>query len=90
MGIGSLLKKFSGEKQPVEQIVEGALIETPTLVKDPAYQGGLIVFHLDTRPELEFRQERTFLTPDRKKGEHLKVHCQISDGVARVSWIEKV
>ena len=89
MGLGSLLKKIGGEKQPVEQIIEGCLVDAPTLVKDPAYQGGIYVFRLDSRPDLEFRQERTFLTPERKKGERLKVHCQIRDGVAQVSWIEK-
>ena len=89
MGLGSLFKKLSGEKQVVEQVIEGALLDAPALVKDPAYQGGLYVFRLDSRPELEFRQERTFLTPERKKGERIRVHCQVNDGVAQVSWVER-
>jgi len=89
MGLGKLVQRIAGKGQPVEQEIVGTLLSDPVLVRDGDVRAGEFSFHLDSAPDLEFRQERTFLTPDRKKGERIKVHYRLNHGVARVSWVEK-
>ncbi len=70
-----------------EEIV-GTLVENPKLVEGARDSERVLVFHLDSRPDLEFRQVDRALATKRRRGDRVKVHCRVSSSVADVDWLE--
>lgn len=76
------------DRRKSEEIV-GTLVDNPKLVEGVGTAEGILVFHLDSRPDLEFRQADPSLATKRRRGDRVKVHCQVTgDGVADVEWME--
>ena len=89
MGVLDVFRKIGGDGGQDQEIV-GTIVEGPT----PAGNGGsspqVLVFRLDTRPDLEFRQVVSPLAAKRRRGDRVKVHCRLNGkGVVTVDWIEK-
>ncbi len=76
------------DKRKSEEIV-GRLVENPKVVEREGASERMLVFHLDSRPDVEFRQVDRALASKRKRGDRVKVHCRMTgDGVADVDWME--
>ncbi len=77
-----------GDKRKSEEIV-GNLVENPKVVERDGSAERVLVFHLDSRPDVEFHQIDRALASKRRRGDRVKVHCRMTgDGVADVDWME--
>ena len=89
MGLGNLFRGI-GRGGAAAQEVEGSIVEhavVTALDKETAPQH--LVFRLDARRDLEFRQELTPLTPVRRRGDRVRVHYHADGmGQALVDWVE--
>ncbi len=86
MGLGSIVGKLF-RSGPQTQEVMGTITST---VIDPDGDGKSASFHLDTMPNMEFRQRPNTLTSVHRRGERVKVvYSVVKPGVATVDWIEK-
>lgn len=89
MGLVELIRSIVGDGTREEEIV-GTIVEGPSVEKNGNASDGVLVFRLDSRPDLEFRQEIRPLAPTRQRGDRVKVHCTVTgDDKAIVAWIEK-
>ncbi len=89
MGMLDSFKKIGGGKQQDLEIV-GTIVEGPTPAGDGSTDKYTVVFRLDTRPDLEFRQVVSALAPKRRRGDRVKVHCRLNGSkVVTVEWVEK-
>jgi hypothetical protein len=89
MGITDLFRGVFGEKQHEEEIT-GVIVEGPALVENGDSLPGVLVFRLDSRPDLIFHQVVKALVPDRKRGDKVRVHCRMNgDDTALVDWVER-
>ena len=91
LSIADVFKRVAGGRHgtPVVEVV-GSIIDQPVVVRDSGNGAEALVFHLDSRRELEFRQPVSALSASHKRGERVKVTCHLEGGVAIVDWIEKV
>ncbi len=91
MGVFDAVKGVLGDrkdKRKSEEVV-GRLIENPKVVEREGTAERILVFHLDSRPDVEFRQVDRALASKRRRGDEVKVHCRMNgDGVAEVDWME--
>ncbi len=79
-----------GDKRKSEEIV-GTLVENPKVVDQAGTAEKILVFHLDSRPDVEFHQVDRALATKRKRGDRVKVHCRLNgDGIADVDYMENV
>lgn len=74
--------------EPGETLIEGTIVEGPSCVSDG--DGQTIHFRLDSKPDLEFRQILSPLAPDRRRGDHVRVHYRLDGPVADVEWVERL
>jgi len=89
VGVFDVFKRKGGNG-PKDQEIVGSIVEGPTPVKSDDSAPAVLVFRLDSRPDLEFRQVASPLAPKRRRGDRVKVHCRLNDGnVATVDWVEK-
>ena len=87
MAISDLIRGVFGAKQRDEEIT-GTIVDKPAIVeaKDSTQ---VLVFKLDSRPDLVFHQPITALASDHKRGDRVKVHCHLDGtGTAVVDWVE--
>jgi hypothetical protein len=90
MGIANLLKGIVRRPAPLLEI-EGTIAEGPTVVEGKGTSHEIVVFRLNTNPDLEFRQELGPLSIHHRHGDRVRVQYQKEDtGVARVNWIETI
>ncbi len=89
MSVIDRLRSIGGRGQKNEEIL-GTIVEGPTVVAGHDSSPDTLVFRLDARPELKFRQMMRALSSERKRGDRVRVHCHVNgDGTALVDWIEK-
>ena len=90
MGIGDMFRGKSQQKK-LDEVIEGVIVAAPTTLSTGGSDMKTMIFRLDSRPDLEFRQPITPLAAVRHRGERVKVHCHVNgDGSAQVVWVEKV
>lgn len=89
MGIGGLLKGILGGGQSASMEAEGSLIAKPEVVEREG-SPRIMVFRLDTMPDLEFHQEISPLAAEHHKGDQVKVHYQLVGGIGQVEWVERI
>ena len=88
MAISDLFRSVFGEKQHEEEIA-GVIVENPATVESADASSQVLVFRLDSRPDLVFHQPIRPLAPEHKRGDRVKVHCRLDGvGTALVDWIE--
>ncbi len=89
MGVLDVFRKIGGDGGQDEEIV-GSIVEGPTPAGSAESSPQVLVFRLDSRPDLEFRQIVSPLAPRRLRGDRVKVHCRLNGkSVVTVDWIEK-
>ena len=89
MGVIDLFRDIVGSRQKDEEIL-GTIVERPTVVENEGSSPQVLVFRLDSRPDLVFHQVVRALAPERKRGDRVRVHCHVNgDDTALVEWIEK-
>lgn len=90
MAISDLFRGVLGGAKEREEEITGVIIEGPALVEDADATQEVLVFRLDTRPDLVFHQPVRPLATEHKRGDRVKVHCH-PDGVGTVlvDWVER-
>ena len=89
MSLLSFVRSVIGVEEPTIY-VEGAIVEAPRPVDGKDAADETVVFRLDSRPDLEFRQVRSALAAERRRGERVRVHYRGVGPVVDVQWIEKI
>jgi hypothetical protein len=88
MRVFDLLKSVIGNDR-VEHELVGTIVEGPTTVGNDGSADQILVFRLDSRPDIEFHQEDRPLASRRRRGDRVLVHYSMDEGgVAKVSWME--
>jgi hypothetical protein len=66
------------------------ILDAPVVIREGDSTTEFLVFHLDSQPDLEFRQMVRALASVHQKGEKVRVHYHVdSSGVAQVDWTER-
>jgi len=69
---------------------EETMGEITSIKVDPQGDGKSASFHLDSMPDVEFRQRPNTLSSAHRRGERVKVvYSMSSPRVATVDWVEK-
>lgn len=68
MSIADLFHNVLGHHDTSEEVV-GTIVDKPVLRDNDKATGEIVSFHLDSRPEVEFRQELSPLTPTHHPGD---------------------
>jgi hypothetical protein len=90
LSIADLIKRVSGRSGSPAQEVVGSIVDPPTVSHDGPGGTDVLVFRLDSRPDLVFRQPVRALAGSHKRGDRVKVNCRPDgNGTAVVEWIEK-
>ncbi len=80
----------SNDVRGQEQAIEGAIIDVPTTTSEEG-QPSTLRFHLDSRPDLEFWQVDSPLTPRRRRGDRVRVHCRLNgSSTVKAEWVERI
>ena len=91
MSLFGAVRGALGDRKDKSEAIEGTLVDNPKLVDGDGAAGRILVFHLDSRPDLEFREVDRPLVTKHRRGDRVKVHCRLAgNGVADVDWMEMV
>ncbi len=90
MTVLEFLRSIIGSNGHREEVIVGVITEGPIMVKSDGSPSEILIFRLDSCPELEFHQAVRPLSPQRKTGDRVKVHYEkVSDRLAMVDWVER-
>jgi len=88
MKVVDLIRRIAGKKEESREVV-GTIISGPVSAPGGGTTRSAQVFRLDSRPDLEFRQEISPLESEHRRGDRVRVHYHLTkEGVAVVEWIE--
>ncbi len=91
MGSEDLVRRTAGHLEEPNREATGTIVHRPILSRGVATEGDVVIYRLDSAPELVFRQTVGHLAAHRKRGDRVRISYRLNGGnTAIVDWVENL